>query len=212
MTRLSLFALAAVLAAGTFAPAQAQSPLGIGYVDTDQIIVRMPAFAQVQEQLQQEQQQIGQRVRFVQDSLNQVLQTQIAEYETFAQSAVATDQSRRERQVGLARLQNQIEQAEVQGLQFLSYREAVLLQPVLTQVDEAIQAEAQANGYDLILPTTANNAPVFLYSSNRIPDLTVAIMERLGVDPNAPPYGQQAQAQAPAQGEAPTVAPPSTDQ
>lgn len=211
MTRLSLLALAAVFAVGAFAPAQAQAPLGIGYVDTDQIIVRMPEFAQVQEQLQQEQQQIGQRVRFVQDSLNQVLQTQIAEYETFAQSAVATDQSRRERQVGLARLQNQIEQAEVQGLQFLSYREAVLLQPVLTQVDEAIQAEAQENGYDLILPTTANNAPVFLYSSSRVPDLTVAIMERLGVDPNAPPFGQQAQAQAP-QGEAPTVAPPSTDQ
>ena len=209
MTKLSLAALAAVLALGALGPAQAQAPLRIGYVDTDQIIVRLPQFAQVQTQLRQEQQEIGGRVRFVQDSLGQALQAQAAEYETFAQSALATDESRRERQIGLARLQNQIEQAEVQGLQFLSYREAVLLQPVLTSVDEAIQAEAQAGGYDLVLPTTANNAPVFLYSSDRVPDLTGPIMARLGVSMDTPPFGQQAQQPA---GAAPTVAPPATDQ
>lgn len=201
MTRLSRFASAALGALALLASlpaAHAQAPLKIAFVDTDQIIVRMQAFADVQTQLRQEQQEVGSRVRFVQDSLGQALRTQAAEYETFAQSAVATDASRRDRQVQLAQLRGQIEQAEVQGLQYLSYREAVLLQPVLNQVDQAIQAEAQANGYDLILPTTANNAPVFLYQSDRVPDLTVAIMERLGVDPNAPPVGQRAQDGAPA--------------
>lgn len=198
MTRLSRFAsaLAAVFALVAFAPsasAQAGQPLRIGFVDTDQIIIRMQAFADVQAQLRQEQQQVGTRVRFVQDSLNQALQTGIEEYEAFAQSALATDEARRERQMSLARLQNQIEQSEAQGLQYLSYREAVLLQPVLNRVDVAIQEEAQAGGYDLVLPTTANNAPVFLYQSDRVPDLTTAIMTRLGVDPNAPPIGQQQQ-------------------
>ena len=187
--------LVAVLALGALsAPASAQA-FKAGYVDTDQIVIRMPAFADVQTQLQQQQQAVGQRVRFVQDSLSQVLQTRVADYETFAQSAVATDEARRERQVELVQLQGSIERTEAEGLQYLSYVEARLLQPVLTQVDEAITAEAEANGYDLVLPTVANNAPVFLYRSARVEDLTVAVMERLGIDPDSQPLTRQQQAQ-----------------
>ena len=187
--------LAAVLAIGALsAPAGAQA-FKVGYVDTDQIVIRMPAFADVQAQLQQQQQAVGQRVRFVQDSLGQVLQTKVADYETFAQSAVATDAARRERQVELVQLQGSIERTEAEGLQYLSYVEARLLQPVLTQVDEAITAEAEASGYDLVLPTVANNAPVFLYRSGRVEDLTVAVMERLGIDPDSQPLTRQQQAQ-----------------
>ena len=187
--------LAAVLAIGALsAPAGAQA-VKVGYVDTDQIVIRMPAFADVEAQLQQQQQAVGQRVRFVQDSLGQVLQTKVADYETFAQSAVATDAARRERQVELVQLQGSIERTEAEGLQYLSYVEARLLQPVLTQVDEAITAEAEASGYDLVLPTVANNAPVFLYRSGRVEDLTVAVMERLGIDPDSQPLTRQQQAQ-----------------
>ena len=185
---LSLAAGALVLLA--LVPSGQAQDLRIGYVDTDQIVVRMPAFADVQGQLQQQQQAVGQRVRFVQDSLRQVLQTRVEEYQTFDQSAVATDEARRTRQQEILQLQGGIEQAEVEGLQYLSYVEARLLQPVLTEIDNAIRAEAEANGYDLVLPTVANNAPVFLYSSDRVPDLTVPIMERLGIDPNSPPLGQ----------------------
>ena len=195
MTRMTrtVSLLAAVLALGASA-AHAQA-FKVGYVDTDQIVIRMPAFADVQTQLQQQQQAVGQRVRFVQDSLGQVLQTRVADYETFAQSAVATDEARRERQVELVQLQGSIERTEAEGLQYLSYVEARLLQPVLTQVDEAITAEAEANSYDLILPTVANNAPVFLYRSARVADLTVAVMERLGIDPESQPLTRQQQAQ-----------------
>ena len=197
MTRFSTFlslAAAALTLVSLVPSAQAQGAK-IGYVDTDQIVVRMPAFADVQGQLQQQQQAVGQRVRFVQDSLGQVLQTKVADYETFAQSAVATDAARRERQVELVQLQGSIERTEAEGLQYLSYVEARLLQPVLTQVDEAITAEAEASGYDLVLPTVANNAPVFLYRSGRVEDLTVAVMERLGIDPDSQPLTRQQQAQ-----------------
>ena len=189
-TTRSLSLVAGALALLALAPAGQAQATQIGYVDTDQIVVRMQAFADVQQQLQQQQQAVGQRVRFVQDSLRQVLQTRVEAYQTFDQSAVATDEARRTRQQEILQLQNNIEQSEVEGLQYLSYVEARLLQPVLTQIDTAIREEAEANGYDLILPTVANNAPVFLYSSDRVPDLTVAIMERLGVDPNSAPLGQ----------------------
>lgn len=189
LRRLSLAALALLLA-----PAALAQPMKVGFVDTDQIVIRMPAFADVQQQLQQQQQAVGSRVRVVQDSLQQVFNTRLEAYQTFDQSALATDAARQERQQELLQIRNDIEQAEVQGLQYLSYAEARLLQPVLNQVDQAIQAEAEAGGYDLILPTVANNAPVFLYRSDRVADLTVPIMGRLGIDPDSPPLGQQQQA------------------
>ena len=168
------------------AAAQAQPAFKVGYVDTDQVVTRMPEFAAVQTQLGQQQATVGTRVRFVQDSLNTALQAQLAEYETFRTSAVATPDARREREAALLQLQGQIEQAEQQGLQYLSYVEARLLQPVLTRVDEAIQAEARAQAVDLVLPTVANNAPAFLYHSDRVANLTEAVMRRLGIDPAAP--------------------------
>ncbi|PAP77480.1 OmpH family outer membrane protein [Rubrivirga marina] len=199
LRRLLLLSFAVALA-----PAALAQPMKVGFVDTDQIVIRMPAFADVQQQLQQQQQAVGQRVAVVQDSLQQVFNTKLEEYQTFDQSAVATDAARQERQQELLQIRNDIEQAEVQGLQYLSYAEARLLQPVLNRIDQAIQAEAEAGGYDLVLPTVANNAPVFLYRSERVDDLTVSIMNRLGIDPNAAPVGQ------PQQPPAPPIDPPST--
>ena len=200
MTRLLL--LAALLApAFLAAPAQAQ-PTKVGFVDTDQIVIRMPEFATVQRELQQQQVAVGQRVRVVQDSLQQVFNTRLEEYQTFDQSALATDEARATRQQELIGLRTDIESAESQGLQYLSMVEARLIQPVLNRIDEAIQAEAAAGGFDLVLPTVANNAPVFLYRSERVVDLTVPIMNRLGIDPDSPPFGQQPQAEG-----APAIAP-----
>jgi outer membrane protein len=199
------FLLAAVVAVTALAPtAQAQAAFKVGYIDTDQVVIRMQDFAAVQQRLAQEQQLVGARVRVVQDSLNQILQTQVQAYEAFAQSPLATEDARRQRQTELVQLQGQIEQAESQGLQYLSYVEARLLQPVLGRVDEAISAEAEAQTLDLVLPTVANNAPVFLYAGERLVNITEAVMRRLGIDPAAPVPGQQ-----PAQGgAAPPAAPP----
>lgn len=178
-------ALVLVLAAG----AQAQAPK-IGYVDTDQVVIRMPEFAAVQTQLRGQQQAVGERVRVVQDSLGAVLRERVEAYQAFDQSALATDDARRERQTEILQLQARAEQVEAEGYQYLSYTEARLLQPVLARVDEAISAEARAQSVDLVLPTVANNAPVFVYASDRIVNLTEAVMRRLGIDPSAPAPSQ----------------------
>ena len=177
--------LALVLAVGV----QAQAPT-IGYVDTDQVVIRMPEFTAVQAQLRGQQQAVGERVRVVQDSLGAILRQRVEAYQTFDQSPLATDDARRERQAEILQLQSQAEQAEAQGYQYLSYTEARLLQPVLARVDEAIGAEARAQSVDLVLPTVANNAPVFVYASDRIVNLTEAVMRRLGIDPSAPAPSQ----------------------
>ena len=173
------------------AAAQAQGAFKVGFIDADQVVVRTPEYAQAQQLLQREQQSVGTRVRFVQDSLNTVLQTKLADYETFRNSAVATADARRTRETELLQLQGGIEQTEQQGLQYLAYKEAQLAQPALNRVDEAIRAEAAAQSIDLVVPNTANNAPVVLYASDRVIDITEAVARRLGVDLTAPPPGQQ---------------------
>ena len=175
-------ALVALVALAAVAPASAQTTLKVGYIDPDRVILQMPEFKQIQEQMKAEQQQVATRVRTVQDSLNTVLQTKVAEYETFDASPLATDEARQERQVELYQLQGGIEQAQSQGLQFLSYREAQLLQPLQVRVDDAIRAVSQEMGIDLVLPSTANNAPVFLYVSDRLVNITEAVMTNLGID------------------------------
>ena len=175
-------ALVALVALAAVAPASAQTTLKVGYIDPDRVILQMPEFKQIQEQMKAEQQQVATRVRTVQDSLNTVLQTKVAEYETFDASPLATDEARQERQVELYQLQGGIEQAQSQGLQFLSYREAQLLQPLQVRVDDAIRSVSQEMGIDLVLPSTANNAPVFLYVSDRLVNITEAVMTNLGID------------------------------
>ncbi|MEO0557461.1 MAG: OmpH family outer membrane protein [Bacteroidota bacterium] len=182
--RLPLFqvALVALVGLAAIAPASAQTGLKVAYIDPDRVIVQMPEFKQIQEQMRGEQQQVAARVRTVQDSLNTVLQTKMEEYETFDASPLATDEARQERQLELYQLQGGIEQAQSQGLQYLSYREAELLQPLQVKVDAAIRIVSQQQGIDLVLPSTANNAPVFLYVSNRLINITEAVMENLGID------------------------------
>ncbi|GAB5535631.1 MAG: hypothetical protein Rubg2KO_18800 [Rubricoccaceae bacterium] len=182
--RLPLFqtALVALVGLAAIAPASAQTGLKVAYIDPDRVIVQMPEFKQIQEQMQAEQQQVAARVRTVQDSLNTVLQTKMEEYETFDASPLATDEARQERQVELYQLQGGIEQAQSQGLQYLSYREAELLQPLQVKVDAAIRIVSQQQNIDLVLPSTANNAPVFLYVSNRLINITEPVMENLGID------------------------------
>ena len=175
-------ALVALVALAAAAPVSAQTALKVGYIDPDRVILQMPEFKQIQEQMQAEQQQVAARVRTVQDSLNTVLQSKVAEYETFDASPLATDEARQERQVELYQLQGGIEQAQSQGLQFLSYREAQLLQPLQVRVDDAIRAVSQEMGIDLVLPSTANNAPVFLYVSDRLVNITEPVMSNLGIE------------------------------
>ena len=74
----------------------------------------------------------------------------------------------------MLQLQGLIEQAEQQGLQYLQYVNARLIQPILDRVDGGIRAEAAAQSIDLVIPNTANNAPVVLYASERVVDITEA--------------------------------------
>ena len=111
---LSLAALAVAASA-----ASAQAPLKVAYLDSERIVENMPEYEQVQEQLSIQQRNVGAQVRAVQDSLQTVLQTKYEAFQAFSASPVASDSAKSTRAQELLRLQGQIEEVEVRGLQFL---------------------------------------------------------------------------------------------
>ncbi|MFN3597211.1 MAG: OmpH family outer membrane protein [Rubricoccaceae bacterium] len=179
MTLRSLSLLAALVAVLP-AAAQAQT-LRIGYIDTDRVIVQLPEFQQVQQTLQQQQVAVFQQVRANQDSLDTVLRAKLEELRGLQNSPLLTDEARNERQRELLQLQAEIEGQEQQGYQYLSRVEAQLLQPLLNRIDEAIEAEAIAQGIDLVFSPLANNAPVLLYANDKAVNMTIPVLTRLGV-------------------------------
>ena len=177
------FLQAALVLATLAAPlAAAQAPLKAAYLDSESIVQNMPEYAQVQQQLALQQRNVGAQVRAVQDSLQTVLQAEYESYQTFAASPVASDSAKATRAQGLIRLQNQIEEAEYRGLQFLTGYEMRLIQPVNNRLQLAIRAVAESQGIDIVLPATANNAPALLYVSDRIVDITEAVLTELGIE------------------------------
>ena len=162
--------------------AQAQAPMKVAYLDSERIVENMPEYETVQQQLAVQQQNVGAQVRAVQDSLQQVLQTRYEAYQAFVESPVASDSAKANRGQELMRLQGQIEEVEVRGLQFLGAYEARLVQPLNNRLQLAIQSVAQAQSIDLVLPATVNNAPAILYVSDRPVDITEAVLGELGIE------------------------------
>lgn len=181
MNRFALAAIALVAALVPVAGAQAQTAR-LGYLDPDLIVVRMPEYASVQEQLRTRQQEIATGLQASEDSIR----TRFQELQTFAQSAVASPEAREQREQEILRMQAGLERRQQLGLQELGRREAELLQPVLDRLQTAIDAEATAQGLTMVLAARANNAPVLLFASADAVNLTEPVMTRLGL-PIPPP-------------------------
>lgn len=183
----SLFLSALVLFAGIQAVSAQDGPVSIAYIDTDAVILRMPGLDDVRTELQAEQVEvdsiIAEQAAPKQDSLIQISQ----ELDQASRGAVSDQASLEAMQQDLMRLQYELEGMRQQGLQYLAATEARLLQPLLNQVDEAIATVSERENIDLVLSTTANNAPVVLYHNQRVVDITTSVMEELGIDPDAEP-------------------------
>lgn len=150
----------------------AAQDLKVGYTDPELIIVNMPEYRQIRQQLQQEYTQ-GQEAL---QSLYLDFQEQLEKYQK--QQALLSEQRRAEREQELAGLQAEIQQAAAQKDQELGTREGELMQPLIAKVEAAINEVAQAQGIDIVL-----RAPSILYvNEDRIIDITTDVASRLGLE------------------------------
>lgn len=173
---LTLLLFASPLFAGLTNDANAQT-LEVGYTDHEVIIVNMPDYQDVQEQLQSEYQGSQQELQ----TLYQDYQDKLEKYQK--QQALLSEERRQEREAELMQLQQQIQQQAQQKDQALAQREAELMQPILEKVQAAIDKVAEAQGLDLVLRSQVGTQPVILYvNEDSITDITLDVARELGLD------------------------------
>ena len=159
--------------ATTSSTAQAQStPLKVGFTNVELLTVNMPAYQNVQRQLQTELQQ---RQVALQDSM-QVLQEKADRYQK--QQALLSPERRAEREQELMQLQARLQQSAQQAEAGLAQREQELMQPLFEQVRTALEEVAETKGIDLVI-----SEPAILYiNEDKIIDITLDVARKLGID------------------------------
>jgi outer membrane protein len=154
--------------------------LKVGYTDHELIIVNMPEYRTVQEQLQREYQGGQQELQ----GLVEEYQQQVERYQR--QQALLSPENRQEREQALAQLQNQLQTRAQQKEQELEDRNAQLMRPLFERVQDAIDHVSSQHGLDLVLRTQVNMQPVILYvNENTVVDITMDVARRLGLDVEA---------------------------
>ncbi|MFW5973469.1 MAG: OmpH family outer membrane protein [Bacteroidota bacterium] len=172
------FLVAAVVALPVISgTAQAQSQmLKVGYTDHEIIIVNMPEYQQVQNQLQQ-QFRSGQEEM---QSLYQDYQDRLDRYQR--QQALLSEERRAEREQELMELQQEIQQAAAQKEEEIAEREAELMAPLFQRVQSSIDTVARRQGLDLVLRANAGNQPLILFvNQDTVTDITMDVARDLGI-------------------------------
>lgn len=159
-----------------FSSADAQA-LKVGYTDHEIIIVNLPEYQTLQQQLQEEYRGSQEDIQ----ELYKNYQEQVERYQK--QQSLLTEEKRAEREQELMQIQQDLQEQAQQKDQELAQREAELMQPLLEKVQTAIDTVAQRRGIDLVLRTQVGQQPVILYvNEETIEDITMDVAMELGLD------------------------------
>lgn len=166
-TLLSLLLLGTALVAST---TQAQR---IGYTNQEALLANMPEMENVQQQLQQEQQQLQQQLQQEQQQLQQDMQ----EYQQ--QQSLLDDSAQQQREQELRQRRNELQQKFQQQQQQLQQQERKLMQPLLENLQNAIDQVANEQNLEVVMRTQA-----LLYvdqNSDQVVDITTDVAQELGI-------------------------------
>lgn len=164
----SLLLLAGVVAVGS---AQAQK---IGYTNQQAILSNMPEMQEVQQKLRKAAKQ--QQQEYQQEQ--QALQKKIQKYRQ--QQSLLDDSARAQRERELRRQQQQLQQSSQKRQQQLRQRERELMQPLLEDLQSAINLVADRQNIDLVMQSQA-----LLYvdqNSDQVVDITMEVAQELGIN------------------------------
>lgn len=155
----------------TAAPTQAQR---IGYTNQQAILANMPEMQKVQKKLQQEAQQQRQQLQKEQKQLQQDMQ----EYQQ--QQSLLDESVRKKREQELRQRQSALQKKFQQRQQQLQKRERELMQPLLKDLQNAIDQVAANQNLEIVMRTQA-----LLYvdqNSDRVVDITKDVAQQLGIN------------------------------
>lgn len=179
-TRLSagsfFFAVVLFALAGRASDIHAQS-LSVGFTDHEIILINMPQYQDVQQQLQTEFEASQEELQ----GLYADYQEKLERYQR--QQSLLSEDRRMEREQELVQLQEDIQTEAQSQDQRLAARQAELMQPLLEQIQDAINEVAAANGLDIVLRTRVGSEPLLLFvNPDTVQDITLHVARAMGLD------------------------------
>lgn len=161
----------AAIAFALAAPAiEAQTPLKIGYINSQQILASSTEAAAAQQQFDQEMQGYQAEIKQLEDELTGLQENLQRQQLTLSPEAKAA----REQQLQ-ARLQEYQSRSQ-QLTQMAEQRRNELIQPVMDKVNTAIEAVRVQGGYHLILDLAAGS----IVAADPALDVTQQVIARMG--------------------------------
>lgn len=176
MRRVVMGALAAAMLSA--APGVAQSPLKVGFINSQFLLDQAPGAAQAAQQFDQE---LGSMRAQLQPMATE-LDSLIAQFE--AQSMTLSEEARRQRQQAIIQKQGELQQAANAMEQQAEQRRNELVQPIMDRISRTIEALRVEGSYHIIFDVAAGS----IIAADPALDLTQEVLRRLqaGGGPGAP--------------------------
>lgn len=171
MKKIVLIALAAVASFSTYA-----QTFKVGYTNVEYVLEAHPKMKEIQSQLDTEKNVYMREIQ----TKTQELQTKYQQYQKG--EAMMSDLVKADRQKELQDLQNRIEDLQQNAQYKLMQKQEILLEPLLNEVEKAINDVAAANGYDYVFNgATGDGTSIILYAKSKGDNITRKIFEKLGI-------------------------------
>lgn len=157
-------------------PLAVSAQLKVAVMNPDSVLDAMPETEQVQTELEsyiQERQNAFQE-RY-QDWIDQMTQ-----YSEQAEAGNLSQQEQAEREEQLNELQQELNSFQQRIQQQIQQRQTELFNPLLVRVEQAMAEVSEEMGYDYVINKASNMGdPIVYYSSDRAPDITQQVIDKL---------------------------------
>jgi outer membrane protein len=172
-----------LLALMSFAVAfQAQAQGKIGYANIELILSMMPETKQMGTSLQTYQTQLGKKL----ESKQKYYQQKLQELQLWAQETGVTSEedpriATKAEELGLQKLQQELQKEAAEADQKLAKRRADLMLPITEKLESTIKEVAETEGYDYIFNSVDSGGVSIVLHGPEDRDLTKVILGKLGI-------------------------------
>lgn len=167
--RAMMTALVAATGLALAAPTEAQTPLRIGYVNSERILEAAPGAREAEETFQREMQRFQGELQ----RLGEELQKMVTEFEQ--QQVMLSPDARRTRQEAIQQKNRQYVERQQQLEEQAGRRQAELVEPIMKRIHDAIEEVRRAGNYAIILDAASG----LLVAADPALDLTDQVVTRL---------------------------------
>jgi outer membrane protein len=161
----------------TAGPALGQTPLKIGFINSQALLDQAPGAAAASQQFEQE---LG-AMRAQLEPMANELDSLMSQFE--AQSMTLSEEARRQRQQTIIQKQGELQQAANAMEQQAEQRRAALVQPIMDRISRTIEALRIEGAYHVIFDVAAGS----IIAADPALDLTQEVLRRLQANAGGSP-------------------------